>query len=137
MFWNKNERSAATKYYPVSLKGNRLIEQHQKRSLFSDIQYYFRSSDLTGDLLAVVGDINVAAFNISGTTWAKAFGIYKVFDRLWHSGLFYKLSVMDFVARFLDVFLHFSVISCFIWLDTLKEIKFAKQTQKIKHCWVS
>ena len=59
---------------------------------FSDSQYGFRSSRSTADLLAVVSDRISRAFNRSGATRAVAIDISKAFDRVWHAGLFHKLS---------------------------------------------
>ena len=58
---------------------------------FSDFQYGFRSSPSTADLLLVVSDRIAWAFNRSGATRAVALDISKVFDRVWHAGLFHKL----------------------------------------------
>ena len=55
------------------------------------LQYGFRSSWSTADLLAHVSDRIARAFHRSGTTWAVALDISKVFDRVWHSGLLHKL----------------------------------------------
>ena len=55
------------------------------------LQYDLRSSWSTGDLLTVVSDRISRACNRSGTTWAEAVDISKVFDRGWHVGLLHKL----------------------------------------------
>ena len=89
------------KRYPVSLLSvvskvfeklvnNRNVGHLDKFYLFSDVQYGFRSSQSTGDLLTVVSDIIAKAFNRSGATRAVALDISKTFDRVWHAGLFHK-----------------------------------------------
>ena len=55
-----------------------------------DFQYGFSSSCSTADLLTVVPDRTARAFNRSGATRAVALNICKVFDRVWHAGLFHK-----------------------------------------------
>ena len=59
---------------------------------FFYFQYDFRSLRSTADLLTVVSDRIPWAFNRSEATRAvKALDISKVFDRVWHVGLLYKL----------------------------------------------
>ena len=53
--------------------------------------YGFRSSQSTADLLTVLSDRIVRAFNRSGATLTVALDISKAFDRVWHAGLFHKL----------------------------------------------
>ena len=79
--FNKNvgKRSTAKNYGPVSLLSvvrkvveklvnNRIVEHLEKCGLFSDFHYGFRSSHSTADLLTVVSDRIVRAFNRSGAT---------------------------------------------------------------------
>ena len=102
VFKNVGERSVAKNYGPVSvlsvvrkffekLVNNRIVDQLEKCSLFSDFQYGFRSSRSTADLLTVVSDRITRAFNRSGATRAVALNISKAFDRAWHAGLLHKL----------------------------------------------
>ena len=102
VFKNVGERSTAKNYHPVSLLSvvskvfeklvnNTIVDQLEKCGLFSDFQYGFRSSLSTTDLLTVVSDRIVTAFNRSGATRAVAHDISKVFDRVWHAGLLHKL----------------------------------------------
>ena len=58
---------------------------------FSDFQYGFSSSRSTADLLTVVSDRTVGAFNRSRANRAVALDISKAFDRVWHAGLLDKL----------------------------------------------
>ena len=102
VFKNVGERSTAKNYRPVSffsvdskvfekLVNNRIVDHLEKRGLFSDFQYGFRSSRSTADLLIVVSDRIARAFNRSGATRAVALDITKAFDRVWHAGFLHKL----------------------------------------------
>ena len=99
---NVGERSTAKNYRPVSLHSvvskyfenlvnNRIVDHLEKFGLFSDFQYGFRSSRPTADLLTVVSDRIVRAFNRSWATQAVALNISKAFDRVRHPGLLHKL----------------------------------------------
>ena len=46
-----------------------------------------RSSQSTADLLTIVSNRIVRAFNRSGATRAVALDISRAFDRFWHAGL--------------------------------------------------
>ena len=70
---------------------SRLVHHIQKFGLFCDFQYGFRASWSTADLLAVVSDRIVRAFNRSGATWAVVLDMSKVFDWVWYAGLLHKL----------------------------------------------
>ena len=52
----------------VKLVNNRIVDHLEKRGLFSNFQYGFRSSRSTADLLTVVSDRIARAFNRSGAT---------------------------------------------------------------------
>ena len=102
VFKNVGERSIAKSYRPVSLlsvvskvsgklANNRIVNHLEKCGLFSDLQYGFRSSQSTKDLLTVVSDRIARAFNRSGAIRAVALDISKAFDRVWHAGLLHKL----------------------------------------------
>ena len=73
------------------LVNNRLVDHLEKCRFFSDFQYGFRSSQSTADLLTVVSDRIVRAFNRSGVTQAVALDISKDFDRIWQARLLHKL----------------------------------------------
>ena len=90
VFKNAGERSTAKNYRPVSLLSlvskvfeklvnNRVVDHLEQSGLFSDVQYGFRPSRSTADLLTVVSDRIAKAFNRSGTTRAVAFHISKGF----------------------------------------------------------
>ena len=81
VFKNVGERSTAKNYRPTSLLSvvskvfeklvnNRIVDHLEKCGLFSDLQYDFRSSPSTADLLTVVSDRIARAFNSSGATRA-------------------------------------------------------------------
>ena len=102
VFKNVGERSAAKNYRPVSLLSvvskvfeklvnNRIVDHLENGGLFSDLQYGFRSSQSTADLLTVVSDRIARAFSRSGATRAVALDISRAFDRVWHAGLLHKL----------------------------------------------
>ena len=59
---------------------------------FFDVQYGFRSSQSTVDLLTIVSDRIARAFNRSRATRAVILDISKTFDRVWHAGLLHKLT---------------------------------------------
>ena len=96
------------------LVNNRIVDHIEKCGLFSDFQYGFRSSRSTADLLTVVSDRIVRAFNRSGAIWAVAFDIslYSTmiyFDKVWHAGLLHKLrsyrisgQIPDLISFFLS-----------------------------------
>ena len=73
------ERSTAKNYHPVSLLSvvskvfeklvnNRFVDHQEKCGVFSDLQYDFRSSRSTADLLSVVFYRIARAFHRSGAT---------------------------------------------------------------------
>ena len=62
---------------------NRIVDHLEKCGIFSDFQ---------ADLLRVVSDRIVWAFNKSGNNEAVALDISKAFDSVWHSGLLHKLN---------------------------------------------
>ena len=98
VFKNVGERSAVKSYHPVSLLSvvskvfekrvnNRIVDHLEKCGLFSDFQYGFRSSRPTADLLTVVSDRIVRAFNRPGATWPVVLDISEALDRVWQTGL--------------------------------------------------
>ena len=91
---NVGKRSTAKNYHQIILSvvnkvfekhvNNRLVDHLKKCGLF---QYGFRSTE---DLLTVVSDRIAWGFNSSGATSAVALDISKVFNRIWHPGVFHK-----------------------------------------------
>ena len=89
VFENARERSTDKNHHPVSLPSmvgkvfeelvnNRLVDHLEKYGLFSDLQYGFRSSRSTTDLLTVVSRV----FYRPGATRVVALGTSKAFDRV-------------------------------------------------------
>ena len=91
------------------LVNNSIVDHPERFDLFPDLQYGFRSSWSTTDLLTVVSDIIARVFNSSGATWAVALDISKAFDRIWHASLLHKLKsygisgqIFGFISSFLS-----------------------------------
>ena len=72
-------------------KLNRIVNHLEKYGLFLNFQYGLRSSGSYTELLTVVSDRIVKAFNRSGSTRAVVLDISKACDRVWHAGHFHKL----------------------------------------------
>ena len=134
VFKNVGERSTAKNYRSVSLLSvvskvfeklvnNRIVDHIEKCGLFYDLQYGFRSSRSTADLLTVVSDRIARAFNRSGATRAAALDISKAFGRVWHAGLLHKLKSYGIQVRYLVLFLLFLVIGDFglFWMGNLQK----------------
>ena len=64
------------------LVNNNIVDHLEESGLFSDLQYGFRSSRSTADLVTVVSDRIARGFNRSGVTRAVALDISKAFDRV-------------------------------------------------------
>ena len=105
VFKNVGERSPAKNYHPVSLLSvlskvceklvnNRIVNHLEKCGLYSDFQYGFRSFQSTADLLTVMPDKIVGAFNRSDAAKAVVLNISKASDRVWHAGLLHKIKVL-------------------------------------------
>ena len=83
----------------------------------------FGSSQSTPVLLAVVSYRIVRACNRSGANRAVALDRPKASDRVWGTGLFHKLKLMEFQVRYLALLRLFSVIDglkCF-WTGSLNK----------------
>ena len=87
------------------LVNNNIVNHQEKCGLFSDICYALRSFRSAADLLTVAFDRIARAFNRSGAARAVALDISKAFD----------LSLIDFRARYLLLFLLLLVIDSFKW----------------------
>ena len=70
--------------------------------------FQFQSSQSTADLLKIVSDRVVGAFNRSWATQTVALDIPKTFDRVWYAGLLHKLNSYGISSR---IFGLISVIS--------------------------
>ena len=88
------------------LVNNRTVDHLKKCGLFSDIQYGFRSSWSTADLLTVVSDRIARALSRSGTTRAVALHL---------SSSSTNVSLMESEIKYLALFFLFSVIGSFEW----------------------
>ena len=94
------------------LLNNKIVDPLENGGLISDFGYGFRFYESTADLLTVVSNRIVRAFNRSGATRALALDIYKSFD----SVLFFaNLNIMEVQIRYLVLFRHLSVIDGFKW----------------------
>ena len=150
VFKNVGERSTAKNYRPVSLLfvvskvfeklvNNRIVDHLEKCGLFSDFQCGFRFSRSTTDLLTVVSDRIVTAFNRSGATLAMTLYISKAFDRVWHAGLLHKLKSYEISGQIFGLIFLFSVIDgfeCFLMkiLDIHKNIQLCWSSSRL-HSW--
>ena len=134
VFKNVGERSTAKNYRPFSLSvvsevfeklvNNRIVDHLEKCGLFSDLQYGFRSSRSTADLLTVVSDRIASAFNSSGATRAVARDRSKAFDRVWHAGLPHKLKSYEISGQI------FGLISSFLSNRRLRVVLVGKSSQE-------
>ena len=120
VFKNVGERSTVKNYLPVSilnviskvfekLVNNRILDQLEKSGHFSDFRYRFRSTWSSADLMTVVSDRIVRAFNRSRATPAVALNISKTFERVSHAALLHKLRsygisgpIFGFISSFLS-----------------------------------
>ena len=135
VFKNVGERSIAKNYRPVSLLfvvskvfeklvNNRIVGHLEKCGLFLVVQYGFRSSRSTADLLTVVSDRIARAFNRSGATQAVALDISKAFDRVWHAALLHKLKSYRISGQI------FGLISSFLSNRRLSVVLDGKSSQE-------
>ena len=92
--------------------------------LFPEIQYGFRSSRSTPDILTVVSDRIARAFNRSEATWAVTLDISKAFDRVWHAGLLHKLKSYGISGQI------FGLISSFLSNRRLRVVLDGKSSQE-------
>ena len=99
---NVGEWFTAKPYRPVSLLSvvrkvfqklvnDKIIDHLEKFGLFPNLQHGFRSCRSTADLLTVLSDGIVRAFNRSRATRAVALDISKAFGRVWYASLLHKL----------------------------------------------
>ena len=114
VFKNAGERCDPTKYRPISLLpimskvfesiiNNFLISNLEKSSLLSDVQYGFRSSRSTADILTVITDRISRSLDLSFETRSVALDISKAFDKVWHKGLLHKLQSYGITGKILAV----------------------------------
>ena len=79
------------------------------------MQYGFRSSRSTADLLTVVSNRIARAFNKSGATRAVALDISKAFDRFCHATLLHKLKFYGISGQIFGLISSFLSIDSFEW----------------------
>ena len=126
VFKNVGEKFTAKNYHPVGLlsvfskvfqklANNRVVDHQEKCGLFSDLQYGFRSSRSTADLVTVVFDRIARAFNRSGTTRAAVLHISKAFDRVLHAYLLHKPKSYGLSVRYLSLMDFLDLIDSFGW----------------------
>ena len=128
VFKNVGDRSTVKNYCPISLLSvvskvfeklvnNRIVDHLDKCGLFSDLQYGFRASRSTADLLTVISDRIARAFNKIRATRAVVLDISKAFDRIWHAGLLHKLKSYGISGQIFSLIssVFFSVIDDFEW----------------------
>ena len=88
---------------------NREIVNHlSKNNLLSDIQYGFRSSRSTADVLTVISHRISESLDGGFISRAIALDISKAFDRVWHKGLLHKISSYGIAGNV------FSIIKSFL-----------------------
>ncbi len=88
---------------------NRKIQKHLSTSnLLSDRQYGFRKGRSADDLLSLLTDSWSSSLSRFGETFSVAVIISKVFDRVWHKCLLFKLPSFGFYPSLC------SFISCFL-----------------------
>ena len=103
VFKNAGDKSAPSQYRPISLLSiisklfesviNKGVLDHLvKNNLLTDVQYGFRSSRSTADVLTVITHRISEAIAKGNHTRVVALDISKAFDKVWHKGLLHKLS---------------------------------------------
>ena len=108
------------------LVNNRIVDHLDNCGLFSDFQYGFRSSRSTADLLTVVSDKIIRAFNRSGTTRSVVLDISQAFDRVWDAGLLHKFKSYGISGQI------FAIISSFLSNRQLQVVLDGKSSQEIQ-----
>ena len=89
------------------------------------MEYAFRSSRSTADILKVVSDRIARAFNRSGAPRAVALDISKAFDRVWHAGLLHELKSYGILGQI------FGLISSFLNNRRLRVVLDGKSLTRI------
>ena len=103
VYKNAGDKSAPSQYRPISLLSiisklfecvinERVLDHLVKNNLLSDVQYGFRSSRSTADVLTVITHRISEAIAKGNHTRLIALDISKAFDKVWHKGLLHKLS---------------------------------------------
>ena len=110
VFKGSGERSDPSKYRPISLLciisklfesvlNRHIMKYLNAHSLLSDVQYGFRSSRSTADVLTVISHRISEALDSSFEGRVIALDISKAFDQVWHRGLLRKLTSYGISGR--------------------------------------
>ena len=97
-----SDLSQSSSYRPISLLpiagkifealiNEALVKFLESQHLLSDLQYGFRHSRSTGDLLSYVTEHLSRVLDRQGESRSVALDISKAFDKVWHQGLLHKL----------------------------------------------
>ena len=81
-----------------------IIVPEKNTYYIQECDHFFRSCRSTADLLTVVSDTIVRAFNRSGATRPQALYISKAFDRVLYAGLLYKLKSCEISGQKFGLF---------------------------------
>ena len=103
---------------------NRIVDHLDKCGLFSGFKYGFRPSGSTADLLRVVSDRIVRAFNKSWATRTVAVDISKAFYRVWDAGLLHEVKSYGMSGQI------FRLISSFVRSRQLRVVLDGKSSQE-------
>ena len=142
IFKNVRKRSAAKNYRPVSLLSavskvleklvnNETVDHLGKCSLFSDLQYGFRSSRSIADLLTVVSDKIARDFNRSRVNRVVTldvlaifllFSVIDSFEWFWMESLHKNIQLMLEFLKAPFLVLHFSYYTLMTFLMMLSVI---------------
>ena len=118
VFKNSGERTDPNKYRPVSLLSvisklfeaviNLHLKRHlEKNGLLSDVQYGFRPSRSTADVLTVITERISKCLDKSYDSRAIALDISKAFDKVWHKGLLCKIKSYGICGRLYNIIASF------------------------------
>ena len=110
VFKNSGERSSPSQYRPISLLSiiSKIFESILNKytinylnanNLLSDVQYGFRPSRSTADVLTVISHRISKALDSTFDARAIALDISKAFDQVWHKGLLHKLTSYGISGR--------------------------------------
>ena len=144
IFKNVRKRSAAKNYPPVSLLSavskvleklvnNETVDHLGKCSLFSDLQYGFRSSRSIADLLTVVSDKIARDFNRSRVNRVVAldvlaifllFSVIDSFEWFWMESLYKNIQLMLEFLKAPFLVLHFSCYTLIMTFLTMLSVIF-------------
>ena len=128
------ERSTAKNYHPISLLSvvskvfeklvnNRFVDHLEKCSHFADLQYDFRSSRSTADLLSVAS-YRIARIDRIALSGLGPLDISKAFERVWHGSPLYKLMSYGISGQI------FGLISSFLSNRRLRVVLDGKSSQE-------